>query len=51
MDFDEILVQFPGLAPEGLHAALLYFLDHRAQIDALIARDLTPPSAALELEV
>jgi len=51
MDFDEILVQFPGLAPEGLHAALLYYLDHRAQIDALIARDLTPPSGALELEV
>ena len=50
MDFDEILVQFPGLAPEGLHAALLYYLDHRAQIDALIARDLTPPSGALELE-
>jgi uncharacterized protein (DUF433 family) len=51
MDFDEILVQFPGLAPEGLHAALLYYLDHRAQIDALIARDLMPPSGALELEV
>ena len=27
MDFEEILVQYPGLKPEALHAALAYYLD------------------------
>jgi uncharacterized protein (DUF433 family) len=36
MDFDEILVQYPGLGAADLHAAMLYYLDHRAEIDALL---------------
>ena len=46
MDFDEILVQYPGLTPEKLHAALLYYLDHRGEIDVLIeAADEAPANA------
>ena len=46
LDFDEILVQLPGLTPEGLHAALLYYLDHKSEIEAIIDRDETPPPGA-----
>jgi hypothetical protein len=45
MDFNEILVQFPSLRPEHLHAALLYYFDHRAEVDALIAEAEMPPPA------
>jgi len=51
MDFEEILLQFPGLGPEGLHAALLYYLDHRTEIEALIERDASAPAGALEIEI
>lgn len=42
LDLDEILVQLPGLTPEGLHAALLYYFDHKNEIEAIIGRDETP---------
>lgn len=47
MDFDEILIQFPTLKPEGLHAALLYYLDHAAEIDAILAASEEPPPGAV----
>lgn len=46
LEFDEILVQLPSLRPEGLHAALLYYLDHQEQIDAILARDGEAPPGA-----
>jgi uncharacterized protein (DUF433 family) len=46
MDFDEILVQYPTLNAAGLHAALLYYLDHPAEIDALLAQADAPPEGA-----
>jgi uncharacterized protein (DUF433 family) len=42
MDFDEILVQYPQLAAADLHAAMLYYLDHRAEIDLLLAQATEP---------
>lgn len=50
LDFDEILVQFPSLTAAGLHAALLFYLDHRAEVDAALARAETPPEGAVELK-
>jgi uncharacterized protein (DUF433 family) len=50
MDFDEILVQFPRLRPEHIHAALLYYFDHREQMDALLTASERPPPGAVELE-
>lgn len=48
MDFDEILVQYPTLAPAQLHAALLYFLDHRDEIDAFLRdAETVPPGAEI----
>jgi uncharacterized protein (DUF433 family) len=47
MDFDEILFQYPGLRPEHVHAALLYYFDNRAEIDALIAEAEDPPPGAV----
>jgi uncharacterized protein (DUF433 family) len=46
LDFDEILVQFPTLKAEELHAALAYYLDHKADLDAAIAAESTPPPGA-----
>ena len=48
MDFDEILVQFPTMKPEGLHAALLYYLDHTEEIDAILEAANTAPEGALD---
>lgn len=50
MDFDEILVQFPSLTPQGLHAALLYYLDHQQEIEALLQRTTEPPDGATTFE-
>lgn len=50
MDLDEILVQFPSLKPEHLHAALLYYLDHRNDIDAILLQAGQPPPGAVKLE-
>jgi uncharacterized protein (DUF433 family) len=47
MDFDEILVQYPSLRPEHVHAALLYYFDNRAEVDALIAESEEPPPGAV----
>jgi uncharacterized protein (DUF433 family) len=46
LDFDEILAQYPTLRPVQLHAAFVYYLDHRAEIDRLIAESETPPPDA-----
>ena len=51
MDFDEILVQYPALKPEGLHAALLYYLDHRDEIEAILSDQAAPPPGARDLEI
>lgn len=48
MDFDEILVQFPSLEPEHLHAALLYYFDNRGEVDSLLAESEQPPAGAVE---
>jgi uncharacterized protein (DUF433 family) len=47
MDFDEILVQFPSQRPEHVHAALLYYFDHRVEVDALIVEAEKPPPGAV----
>jgi uncharacterized protein (DUF433 family) len=46
MDFDEILTQYPGLRPEGLHAAFVYYFDHQAEIDVLLNESGNPPPGA-----
>jgi uncharacterized protein (DUF433 family) len=46
MDFDELLLQYPSLVAADLHAAMLYFLDHRAEIDALLREADEPPPGA-----
>lgn len=46
LDFDEILLQYPGLAPAQLHAAFLYYLDHRDEVEALLKQaEAAPPGA------
>jgi uncharacterized protein (DUF433 family) len=47
MDFDEILVQYPSLQAADLHAAMLYYLDHRAEIDALLREAREPLAGAI----
>jgi uncharacterized protein (DUF433 family) len=51
MDFDEILVQFPALKPEQLHAALAYYLDHQEELDALLERHRDRAAGAVEVTV
>jgi len=46
MDFDEILLQYPGLAPAQLHAAFLYYLDHKDEIETLLKQAETVPPGA-----
>jgi uncharacterized protein (DUF433 family) len=46
MEFDDILLEYPGLRAEHLHAAFLYYLDHRAEMDAWLDEAETPPSGA-----
>jgi len=36
---DEIVAMFPGLALADVHAALAYYFDHRAEIDADLQAD------------
>ncbi len=50
LEFDEILVQLPTLRPEGLHAALLYYFDHRDEIEVILARDREAPSGATQVK-
>jgi uncharacterized protein (DUF433 family) len=50
MDFDEILVQYPSLSAADLHAALLYHLDHREEIEALLDQAGRPPAGAKHLD-
>lgn len=47
MEFDEILVQYPDLGAADLHAAMLYYLDHRAEIDLLLAQGTEPLEGAV----
>ena len=49
MDFDEILVQYPGLKPEALHAALAYYLGNREEVEALLASADEPLPGATEI--
>jgi uncharacterized protein (DUF433 family) len=49
MDIDEILVEYPSLEPQHVHAALLYYLDHRAEIDAILEEAEHPPAGSIEL--
>jgi uncharacterized protein (DUF433 family) len=51
MDFGEILVQYPSLGPEDLHAALLYYFDHKAEIDAILEETGAPIPAAIVAKV
>ncbi len=46
MEFDEILLQYPSLTAEGLHAALLYYLDHRDEVEALVESARKAPPGA-----
>lgn len=47
LDFDELLVQYPSLSAADLHAALLYYLDHSLQIDALLREADEPLEGAV----
>jgi uncharacterized protein (DUF433 family) len=46
-DFDEIRLQLPTLMPAGLHAALLYYLDHADEIETILAASQKPPPGAV----
>ena len=51
MEFDEIVMQYPHLTAQGLHAAMLYYLDHQDEIDALIEQAQRPPDGATIVEL
>ncbi len=51
MDFDEILVQYPNIRPEQLHAAFLYYFDHKEEIEDILNQDMLPPAEAIVVEV
>ena len=46
MEFDEILVQYPGLTPAQLHAAFLYYLDHKEEVEAVVKDNGSAPPGA-----
>jgi len=46
MEFDEILVQYPGLTPAQLHAAFLYYLDHQVEVEAVLKEADSAPQGA-----
>lgn len=49
MDLDEILVQYPGLTAAELHAALLYYFDHKDEVERLLEQAASaPPGADIE---
>ncbi len=43
---DQMCRQHPGLTPAEAHAAMLYFWDHQAEIDAEIAAEVAESRAA-----
>ena len=43
---DEIVAMFPGLVLADVHAALAYYFDHRAEIDADLRADEALAAAA-----
>lgn len=47
LDLDELLVQYPSLSAADLHAALLYYLDHRGEIEAFVQEGLEAPEGAV----
>ena len=51
MDFDEILLQYPVINPAQLHAAFVYYFDHRAEIESLLREADAPPPGATVLEL
>lgn len=46
LDFEEILVQYPSLRPVDLHAAFVYYLDNKNEMDALLREAVTTPPGA-----
>ena len=46
MEFDEILVQYAGLTPAQLHAAFLYYLDHKEEVEGFLKEAESAPSGA-----
>jgi uncharacterized protein (DUF433 family) len=51
MDFDEILLQFPAISPAQLHAAFVYYFDHRSEIDSLLREAERPPEGATVVDL
>jgi uncharacterized protein (DUF433 family) len=51
MDFDEVLLQYPVINPVQLHAAFVYYFDHRAEIESLLREAEAPPEGAAVLEL
>jgi uncharacterized protein (DUF433 family) len=51
MDFDEILVQYPRLKPEELHAAFVYYYHFKETIERLIDKQTHPIADAAEVKV
>ena len=49
LDFDEILTEYPGLIPTHLHAAFLYYHDHKDEIEAIIEENQKPPPGSVVL--
>jgi hypothetical protein len=45
---EEIVRQYPHLAPAEVHAALAYYFDHREEIDAELSDELTTLDQAAE---
>ena len=45
---EEIVRQYPHLTPAEVHAALAYYFDHREEIDAELADELTALDQAAE---
>jgi uncharacterized protein (DUF433 family) len=40
---DEVIRSFPDLTRAHVYACLTYYEDHRAEIDAPVARQMSPP--------
>ncbi len=40
---DEVVRSFPDLTRAQVYECLAYYEDHRAEIDALVARQMSPP--------
>lgn len=43
---DDVVRSFPDLTRAQVYECLAYYEDHRAEIDTLVARQMSPPDAA-----